>query len=140
MIAPSRPILFLAAAAPLALTIGCGGGDDVPDDERARQIAGVAQLATNAFAAAGPEGLYDYLAKDLAGRCSAETLNEALAGEPVPDGYKEISNVAVSGSEATADVTQLFDEEERTVRWTFVLEEGQSWRITDLPGLEACRS
>ena len=42
--------------------VGCGGGEDVPEDERVRQINGVAELATNAYAAAGAEGVYDYLA------------------------------------------------------------------------------
>jgi hypothetical protein len=140
MVLPARPILCVAALAPLALTVGCGGDSDVPDDERARQVSGVAELATNAFAAVGPSGLYDYLAQDVAERCSPDALNEALAGEPVPEGFKRIDNVQLDGSEARADVIQLFGEEERAVQWSFVLEDEQSWRITGLPGLDACES
>lgn len=123
--------------------VGCGGGDDVPEDERERQINGVAELATAAYAAAGAEGLYDYLAEDVAAECSKEGLVKALDGEPVPDGFKTVSNVDFDGDEARANVMQLFGEEEKEVQWTFVQEgeEGQeSWRLTEIPGLEACES
>jgi hypothetical protein len=118
---------------------GCGGGDDVPEDERQRQVNGVAELATAAYAAAGAEGLYDYLAEEVAAKCSKESLVRALEGEPVPDGFKSVSNVDFDGAEAKATVVQLFGEEEREVEWTFV-QEADSWRLTHAPGLEACQS
>jgi hypothetical protein len=140
LIAAARPIACLAAVAPLAVMIACGDESEVPEDERIRQISGVAELATNAYAAAGPEGLIDYLAKDVAERCSKEAIKKALAENPVPEGFKGVSNVSFDGSRARADVLQLFVEEERAVEWSFVLEDEASWRITDLPGLEACES
>jgi hypothetical protein len=121
------------------LLVGCGGGDDVPEDERVRQVNGVAELATAAYAAAGAEGLYDYLAKDVTATCSKESLVKALEGEPVPDGFKA-ANVEFDGEEARAKVVQLFGEEEREVEWTFVREGDDSWRLTQVPGLEACES
>jgi hypothetical protein len=119
--------------------VGCGGGDDVPEDERVRQINGVAELATTAYAAAGAEGLYDYLADDVAAECSKEGLVKALDGEPVPDGFKTVSNVEFDGDQARANVVQLFGEEEREVQWTLV-QGGDSWRLMQVPGLEACES
>lgn len=130
-----------AALLPLALAVSaaCSGGDsDVPDDERVRQIAGVADLATNAYSAAGPEGLHDYLAKEVAAECSREALAKALDSHPIPDGFRRVSDVQFDGSEARANVTQLFIEEERQVEWSFVLEDATDWRLTHVPGLEDC--
>jgi hypothetical protein len=132
-------VLAAVTLAP-AVVAACGGGDgsDVPEDERVRQIEGVAQLATNAYSAAGPEGLYDYLAKDVAAECSKEALSKALDAQSVPDGFRRVSNVRFDGSKAQATVTQLFVEEERQVEWTFVLEGEANWRLTEVPGLEEC--
>ena len=127
-----------AALLPLALAIACSDEPNVPEDERVRQIEGVAALATNAYSAAGPEGLYDYLAKDVAAECSKEDLSKALDAEPVPDGFRRVSNVQFDGRKARATVTQLFVEEERQVEWSFVLEDESNWRLTDVPGLEGC--
>jgi len=133
-----RLSLATAALLPLALAIACSDELDVPEDERSRQIAGVAELATNAYAAAGPDGLYDYLAKDVAAKCSKEALSQALDDEPVPDGFRRVSNVQFDGRKARATVTVLFVEEERQVEWSFVLENETNWRLTDVPGLEGC--
>jgi hypothetical protein len=135
--------LGVLAAAALAPTViaACGGdGVDTPEDERARQISGVAELATNAYASAGAEGLYDYLASSVVSACSKQGLAQALADEPVPDGFKSIGEVTFDGSRATAKVTQVFGEEEREVEWSFALEENDSWRLTNVPGIEACES
>jgi hypothetical protein len=137
LILRARPIACIAAVTPLALVLACGGGDDVPEDERVRQISGVAELATNAYAAAGPEGLYDYLSKEMVESCSKDALVTALEGEPVPEGFRGLVNTEVDGNEARAEVRQLFDEGERSVEWHFVLED-ESWRITSVPGLEEC--
>ena len=133
-----RLSLATAALLPLALAIACSDEPNVPEDERSRQIAGVAELATNAYAAAGPEGLYDYLAKDVAAECSKEALSKALDAEPVPDGFRRVTDVRFDGSKARATVTQLFVEEERQVEWSFLLENETNWRLTDVPGLEGC--
>jgi hypothetical protein len=130
--------LATAALLPLALAIACSDEPNVPEDERSRQIAGVAELATNAYAAVGPEGLYDYFAKDVAAKCSKEALSKTLDGEPVPDGFVMVSNVQFDGRKARATVTQLFVEEERQVEWSFVLEDETNWRLTDVPGLKGC--
>lgn len=120
-------------------SVGCGGGDDVPEDERVRQLSGVAELATTAYSAAGPEGLYDYLAEDVAAECPKEELVTALEVEPVPDGFKSVNGVEFEGDQARANVVQLFGEEERQVEWSFVREGEESWRLTHVPGLEACQ-
>jgi len=133
-----RLSLAPAALLPLALAIACSDEPNVPEDERVRQIEGVAALASNAYSAAGPEGLYDYLAKDVAAECSKEDLSKALETEPVPDGFRRVSNVQLDGSKARATVTQLFVEEERQVEWSFVLEDETNWRLIDFPGREGC--
>jgi len=120
------------------LVAGCGGGEDVSEDERVRQINGVAELATAAYASAGPEGLYDYLAEEVVAGCSKERLVKALEAAPVPDGFKVVSGVEFDGEEARANVVQVFGEEEREVEWTFVEEGEESWRLAQVPGLEAC--
>jgi len=127
-----------AALLPLALAIACSDEPDVPEDERVRQIAGVAELATNAYSAAGPEGLYDYLSKEVAAECPKEALSRALDAQPVPDGFRRVSNVQFDGRKARATVTQLFVEEDRQVEWSFVLEDETNWRLTAIPGLEGC--
>lgn len=116
----------------------CGGGDDASEEERVKQINGVAELATAAYASGGAEGLYDYLAEEVAAECSKEGLATALEDEPVPDGYKTVNDVEFDGDQARAKVVQLFGEEEREVEWTFVREGDDSWRLTEVPGLEAC--
>jgi len=133
-----RLALAPAALLPFVLAIACSDEPDVPEDERVRQIAGVAELATNAYSAAGPEGLHDYLAKDVAAECSKEALSMALEAQPVPDGFRRVSDVQFDGSKARATVTQLFVEEERQVEWRFVLEDETNWRLTGVPGLEGC--
>jgi hypothetical protein len=131
------PVALLPLA--LATSAACGGGDsDVPEDERVRQIAGVAELATNAYSAAGPEGLYDYLAKKVAAECSEGALARALEDEPVPDGFRRVSDVQFDGSEARAIVTQQFVDEERQVEWRLVFEDETGWRLIHVPGLEGC--
>ena len=121
-----------------AVIAACGGdGPDTPEDERVRQIAGIAELAANAYAAAGPEGLYDYLASSVEADCSKEALALALAGEPVPDGFRRIDGVTFEGDTARATVVQVFSDEERAAEWTFVSVNG-TWRITHIPGLERC--
>jgi hypothetical protein len=133
-----RLALAPAALLPIAMAACGGGASDVPEDERVRQITGIAELATNAYSAAGPEGLYDYLAEDVAAECSKEDLSKALDGQPVPDGFRKVSDVQFDGRKARATVTQLFVEEERQVEWSFVLEDDTNWRLTDVPGLEGC--
>ncbi len=130
-------MLAAATLAP-AIVTACGSdGSDLPEDERVRQIAGVAELAANAYATAGPEGLYDYLASSVEADCSKEVLAHALAGEPVPDGFRRIDGVTFEGDAARATVVQLFAEEDRAAEWTFASVDG-SWRITQVPGLEKC--
>jgi hypothetical protein len=133
-----RVALLSGAIAGAVVVSGCGGGDDVPEDERERQVTGIAELATAAYAAAGPEGLYDYLAEEIAAECSKEELVRALEAEPVPDGFKSVNGVEFDGEQARANVVQLFGEDEREVEWSLV-QEADSWRLTHVPGLEACQ-
>ena len=111
---------------------------DLPDDERARQINGLAELAANAYAVAGPVGLYDYLAPEVLDRCSSDQLADALAEEETPDGFRRLEDVTFDGNGARATVVQLFPDGERGSEWTFVSISDTTWRITSLPGLERC--
>lgn len=135
-------VLAAVALGPAAVA-ACGGGFDLPEDERARQVTGVAELAANAYAAAGAEGLYDYLAPDVVAVCSLQSLSEALAGQPVPEGYVRTEKVEFDGEGARALVVQRVRDEgdvkEAEVEWTFV-EVDDSWRLSHVPGLEECGS
>ena len=115
----------------------------MPEDERARQVSGVAELAANAYAAAGAAGLYDYLAPEVVANCSKERLATALASQPVPEGFVRTSSVNFDGDSARAKVIQRVQDgsgtKEVEVEWTFV-SNGDSWRLTHVPGLEGCRS
>ena len=130
-----------AAVAPLALGLACGGGQDVPEDERSRQVSGVAELAANAYAAAGADGLYDYLAPEVVANCSKQGLAAALAGQPVPEGFVRTSSVNFDGDGARAKILQRVQEgagtKEVEVEWTFA-SVGDSWRVTHVPGIEGC--
>ncbi len=133
-------LVVAAGLAPLAL-LACGGdGSSPPDDETIGQIAGVAELATNAYASVGPEGLYEYLTPEVAQHCSKEALGEALKDQPVPDGFRRIARVKFEGENVRATVVQLFGRDDTEVEWTFVAVAEKTWRITHVPGLERCRS
>ena len=133
--------LVSAAVAPLAIGIACGGGQDVPEDERARQVSGVAELAANAYAAAGADGLYDYLAPVVVANCSKQGLATALASQPVPEGFVRTSSVHFDGDSAQAKIVQRVQDgsgtKEVEVEWTFAAV-GDSWRLNHVPGLEGC--
>jgi len=130
-----------ATVAPLAIGIACGGGNDVPEDERARQVSGVAELAAGAYAAAGADGLYDYLAPDVIANCSKQGLATALANQPVPEGFVRASSVNFDGDNARAKIVQRVQDgagtKEIEVEWIFVAA-GDSWRLTHVPGIEGC--
>jgi hypothetical protein len=134
--------LVSATVAPLAIGLACGGGSDVPEDERARQVSGVAELAANAYAAAGADGLYDYLAPEIIANCSKQGLSAALAGQPVPEGFVRASSVNFDGDNARAKIVQRVQDgsetKEEEVEWTFVSVD-DNWRLTHVPGLEGCR-
>lgn len=114
----------------------------MPEDERVRQVSGVAELAANAYAAAGADGLYDYLAPEVIATCSKQGLAAALASQPVPEGFVRTSSVSFDGDNASANVVQRVEEGEGTkeveVAWTFKSVD-DSWRLTHFPGLEGCR-
>lgn len=130
--------LLISALAPIALS-ACGSGDaGPPDDERTRQIAGVSELATNAYASVGPEGLYDYLAPQITERCSKEALVEALKDQPMPDGFRRVAGVEFDGDDARARVVQIFADGERESEWIFVSLSAGVWRLVNLPSLERC--
>jgi len=138
-------VLAAITLAPAAVAAACGGdGSDLPEDERVRQVSGVAELAANAYAAAGAEGLYDYLAPEVVAGCSVQALSQALAGEPVPEGFVRTESVEFEGDNARARVVQNVqdgedDIKEAEVEWTFVSVD-DSWRLTHVPGLEKCAS
>jgi len=130
-------VLAAVTVAP-AIVAGCGGdGSDLPEDERTRQITGIAELAANAYAAAGPEGLYDYLADEVTSVCSQQGLARAFAGEPVPEGFVRTDGVEFEVDTARAQVVQRFGDEESEAEWSFVSID-DTWRITHVPGLEGC--
>jgi hypothetical protein len=138
-----RALLLAPAAAAIAFMHACGGGDtdaqDLPDDEEARRVAGIAELATNAYATAGVSGLADYLAPEVLRQCSIEEIASHLAGQPVPIAYRTIEDIEIEDDRGRAGVIQAFgDDEERRVDWTFVRTDAGAWRVASVPGLERC--
>lgn len=135
-----RLALMAGAIAALIAAFAACGGDDKSNDPRVDQIGGAAELATYAYAAAGAQGLYDYLAPEVTQRCSKEQLAQALAGNPQPTGFRGMDGVKFDGDRATATVIQIFRDHEDKVEWVFVSTAQDTWRIVGLPGLDKCGS
>ena len=148
-----RWLAFVLAV--LALPLGAAGCGDEDDDSsgdnaegatlptgdvRVAQISGLAGLATNAFASAGAQGLYDYVALQVTRRCTAEQLAAAMADQELPSGFLGVENVSFKGDGAHAIVKLKFDGDEREAEWVLVPEPGATWRILNMPGLEECTS
>jgi hypothetical protein len=133
-------MLSLTAVTVLALALlACGDDDDAADDPRTLQIGALSETATGAWASAGPEGLYDYLAASVTGRCPREQLAAALADEAQPTGWRQIKDVEFNGDdEASATVIIITAAGDEESAWTFSRVSGENWRISDLPGLENC--
>jgi len=134
------PALLLTGFAVLVagLASACGGDDSSnSDDPRVGQIGGIAELATYAYAAAGADGLYDYLAPSVTERCSRQGLAQALQDIELPTGWRQIKDVGFEGDKATATVIFTTPSGDREVKWTFQ-QDSQGWRLLDLPGLDRC--
>jgi hypothetical protein len=136
-----RLAIFALAAVTMLVAPGCDDEDSADggaDDERVRQVTGVAELAIGAYASAGPRTLADYLSSDAFAKCPSEDLEEALAGEKVPTGFREMKNVDFNGDSAEATIMIGTDDGDMEVVWTFVEEGEGSWRIDNMPELENC--
>jgi len=131
--------LTLALLFATAAVIGaCGDDDDSEDDPAIGQVGSVSENATYAFAEDGPDGLYDYLAEPLTAACTKEQLADALDGEPIPTGWRQTKDIEISGDgTATATVIVITEDGDIEQEWLFGLE-GESWRITSVPGIEEC--
>jgi hypothetical protein len=131
-------IVLLSALACALLVAACGDDDDDSDDPRIGQVGALSENATYAYADAGPAGLYDYMSTAVTQQCTAENFEADMEGEPVPTGWRQTKNFEFGTDDtATATVILITDEGDVEQEWTFVLE-GESWRISDLPGLEDC--
>ena len=123
----------------LLLMAACGGDDDNADP-RVAQVGGVSELATYAYAAAGAEGLYDYLSANVTGACTKEQVTEALAAHEQPTGWQQMKDVVFDGEDdATATVVLIYGSDREGEEWTFVRED-TSWRIDNIPGLDSCEA
>ena len=130
--------LLVFMAAPVA---ACGGGDNnnsaAPLDKLA-QIGGVAELAADAWAAAGPAGLYDYLDASVTARCTKPQLEAALKDQELPTAFHGMESVVFQSTDAHATLNLIFHNDHRKVEWVFVPTAANSWRLTSVPGLEKC--
>jgi hypothetical protein len=130
--------LLMAAA----LTVGCGGDDTsnnssaAPLDKLA-QISGVTELAADAWAAAGPAGLYDYLDDSVTAHCTKEQLEATLKDQELPTAFQGVDSVVFQGADAHATLNLVFPNDHRKVEWVLA-PVGNSWRLTSVPGLEKC--
>ncbi len=131
-----EPILVIVAAASFA---ACGDDSPPDSDVQVGRIGGIAALATYAYSSAGPEGLYDYLAPEVTARCSKEQLNKALGSDPLPTGFRQIKDVSFSGdNQAKGTVVLITKDGDKDAQWSFVREGHDTWRISQVPGLENC--
>jgi hypothetical protein len=136
-----NPRLWIFAAllllAPLAVD-ACGDDDDDDSDPRVGQIGALSETATYAWASSGVEGLYDYLSTDITDVCPVEDLVEELADRDQPTDWQQIKDVEFEGEDnATGIVIVVYESERREEEWSFT-REGESWRVSRLPGLETC--
>lgn len=132
-------LVFTCAALAVAIAAASAcGGDDASTGERVGKIGGVAELATYAYASAGTDGLYDYLAPAVTEKCTMAQLADDLAGAPAPTGFRGMKGVKFDGSQATATVIQIFRDHDENVEWVFVETDDGSWRLSGVPGLEDC--
>jgi hypothetical protein len=137
-----RPWTVAAAAlALIAVTAACGDDDDDDGaDPRVGQVGAVSENATYAWAQDGAAGLYDYLASSVTDVCTAEQVEIALAGHDEPTDWQQVNDVEFPADDsATATVNLIYGSERREEQWSFV-QDGESWRISNVPGLEDCEA
>jgi hypothetical protein len=131
------PVLAITLAA-----VGCSDDDDSGSDgdASAGQIGSLSENATYAWIEDGPAGLYDYLSEEVTTQCTQEQVEKALAATtPEVTGWRQIDDIEQAGNEATATVIVIVEGEDTEQPWEFV-REGDSWRISSVPGLEECRA
>lgn len=133
-----RRLTFALLIATAAVVAACGDDDDSEDDPAVGQVGAVSENATYAFAEDGPDGLYDYLAEPVTAACTKEQLASALDGEPIPTGWRQTKDIEISDDgTATATVIVITEDGDIEQGWSFT-QEGESWRITSVPGIEEC--
>ena len=130
--------LVATLAVVAALTwAGCDDSDDTLEDPRRGEIGGVAELAIGAYASVGPQALADYMSQEALTACPEEQLEDALADQPVPTGFRQLRKVEFEGDSASATIIISTRDGEKDIVWQYVDEDG-NWRISDMPGLENC--
>ena len=131
----------IALAALLAATAAACGGDHVPNDPRVKEIAAFVAAAADRYSSMGNEGVFDLLEERTKMRCPRDLFIQARAGHTQGMAYRDLKSVSFN-SDNTADVkidfiTQAGDED---VTWKLIRLPNGSWRILDVPGMEACPS
>jgi hypothetical protein len=129
-------LLLIPLALSFAVLASCGD-DDGGDDPRAAEVGAAAENIVYAWASAGPEAVYDYLTPATQESCPEDELADALSGEEQPTDFGGLDGVDFVGERAEADVVIIYGTEEKTQTWHFE-KVGDSWRISDMPGLENC--
>jgi hypothetical protein len=132
-----RTLLQTATIAAMLTLAACSGDDDDGGDQSAAQIGSLSENATYAYIDDGGAGLYDYLATSVTDQCSKDQVNDTFQDGPNVTGWRQIKDIELTGNDATATVIVIVDGEDENQPWTFA-REGDSWRISSLPGLEAC--
>jgi hypothetical protein len=126
-----------------ALAVACGDDDD-PDDARRGQVGSVSENATYAWIDAGAEGLYDYLSNFIRARCTLLDVQVRLDERVQPTDWRQAKDFefqapTLNPETATATVILATDDGDVEETWSFVNEDN-SWRISNMPGLEECAS
>lgn len=140
----TKTAALLACVLALAAALGtaCGGDDSnsAAPLEQLAQIGGVAELAADAWAAAGPAGLYDYLDASVTAHCTKPQLEAALKDQELPTAFQGMESVVFQGTDAHATLNLIFHSDHRKVEWVFAPTPAGSWRLIKVPGLEKCGS
>lgn len=131
------PPLALAALLVASLAFVACGDDDDDANPNVGLIGGVSESATYAWVSDGTMALYDYLAADVTNACTPAEVTQALADHQQPQDWQQIKDVEISDGAATATVILVYENDRVDEDWGFA-KEGESWRISHIPGLESC--
>ena len=130
---------LIALAALLGATAAACGGDHIPNDPRVNEIAAFVTAAADRYSAMGNSGLFDFLEERTKMRCPRDVFVQALVGHTQGMAYRQLKSVSFN-SDNTADVKIDFitNSGDEDVTWKLIRLPNGSWRILDVPGMEAC--
>ncbi len=129
----------IALAALIAAGATACGGDHIPNDPRVNDIAAFVTSAADHYSTMGNSGLFDLLEERTKTRCPRDVFVQALVGHTQSMAYRQLKSVSFN-SDNSADVKIDFitNSGDEDVTWKLIRLSNGSWRILNVPGMEAC--